>query len=65
MCDVRWTLTHHDIDFDALLLRQIANHFPNTGAEIGTKVGGGEGLAEEGGLSANWGGRADEPGVPG
>ena len=36
--DVRWTLTHHDIDYDALLPGQITNHFPNTGAELGAKV---------------------------
>jgi hypothetical protein len=36
--DVRWTLTHDDINFSTLLPPQIVNHYPNSGTELGAKV---------------------------
>jgi hypothetical protein len=37
--ELKWTLSHYDINFDALLPCQLANHFPNSGCELGAKVG--------------------------
>mmetsp|Transcript_2139 Transcript_2139/g.6520 ORF Transcript_2139/g.6520 Transcript_2139/m.6520 type:complete len:964 (+) Transcript_2139:305-3196(+) len=37
--DFKWTINHGDINFEQLRPGQIVNHFPNSGPEIGTKVG--------------------------
>ena len=36
--DVKWTLTHDDINFSTLSPPQIVNHYPNSGTELGAKV---------------------------
>ena len=37
--DVRWTINHNDISFQELRGNQVCNHFPNSGIEVGSKVG--------------------------
>jgi len=37
--DVRWTINHNDINFQELGPFQMCNHFPNSGVELGSKVG--------------------------
>ena len=37
--DVRWTINHNDINFAELRPNQMCNHFPNSGIEVGSKVG--------------------------
>lgn len=37
--DVRWTINHNDINFQELRPNQVCNHFPNSGIEVGSKVG--------------------------
>ena len=37
--DVRWTINHGDINFAEVRPSQMCNHFPNSGIEVGSKVG--------------------------